>query len=220
MPITFPISANANGYKLAFWYLAFILQSPSLYAAIFNEVALAFRPTDNGDSSSRMDRILNHSPRMEAVFLEVLRLMTDPGTSRQILSDTVIGSKTLQAGAKLLIPYRQLHLDERIFGNTASSFDADRFRRDETLARSPGFRPFGGGVTLCPGRFLARQEVLVFVAELMWRYDVRVVEERGGEGGRDGEFPRPRDSRPPLGMMGPIKGHDVVVEITEVVRGV
>lgn len=35
-----------------------------------------------------MDHILNHSPRTEAVFLEVLRLIDDPGTSREILSDT------------------------------------------------------------------------------------------------------------------------------------
>lgn len=167
-----------------------------------------------------MDRILNHSPRMEAVFLEVLRLMDDPGTSREILSDTMIGSKKLRAGAKLLVPYRQLHLDARIFGPNATSFNADRFLQggdSSGLARSPAFRPFGGGVTLCPGRFLARQEVLMFVATLLWRYDVRVVAERG-DGGRDG-FPKPKDRQPPLGMMGPIKGHDIAVELRAVARG-
>ncbi|KAI4223402.1 MAG: hypothetical protein L6R40_008506 [Gallowayella cf. fulva] len=97
-------SANANGYKLAFWYLAFILRSPSLYRAIFDEVAFVFR----SPTGFTMDQILNHSPRMEAVFLEVLRLMNDPATSREILSDTFIGKKRLRVGAKLLIPYRQL----------------------------------------------------------------------------------------------------------------
>ncbi|KAI4221647.1 MAG: hypothetical protein L6R36_006745 [Xanthoria steineri] len=80
------LRANANGYELAFWFLAFVLQSPSVHAAISAEVALAFRSNDN--SSSPMDRILNHSPRMEAVFLEILRLMDDPGMFREILSDT------------------------------------------------------------------------------------------------------------------------------------
>ncbi|KAI4118764.1 MAG: hypothetical protein LQ345_001224 [Seirophora villosa] len=129
-------SANANGYKLAFCYVTFVLQSPSLYDAIFAEVALAFRSADNDRNSSPMNRIVHHSPRMEAVFLEILRLMTDPGTSREVLTDTFIGTKKLRAGAKLLVPYRQLHLDPAIFGDAATSFDPDRFRRQHgALAR-------------------------------------------------------------------------------------
>lgn len=89
-------------------------------------------------------------------------------------------------------------------GDTATSFDPERFLRHETRMRGQSFRPFGGGVTLCPGRFLARQEVLMFVATVMWRFDLKVVQEMGDRGWSG--FPKPRDNQSSLGMMGPIKG--------------
>jgi hypothetical protein len=37
-------------------------------------------------------------------------------------------------------------------------------------------RPFGGGVSLCPGRFFANYEVWALVACLIWQYDMSVKE--------------------------------------------
>ncbi|KAI4134959.1 MAG: hypothetical protein LQ341_005942 [Variospora aurantia] len=146
MPVPLlPIRANANAYKLAFW-------SRSLSAGLPTTTTTA-RP---------MNHILNHSHHMEAVFLE---LTTDPRTSREVLTDTFIGTKKLRAGARLLVPHRQLHLDPRIFSDAAASLDPDRFRRRQqqaTLARSPGFRPFGGGVAFCPGALLGEARGLDF----------------------------------------------------------
>ena len=79
--------------------LAFILKSPSLHQSILTEIAPAFRTTTTPAS----DHIFNHTPQLEAIFLEVLRLMDFPDTTRTVISDTVIGKKKLRAGAKLLI---------------------------------------------------------------------------------------------------------------------
>ena len=192
--------------------LAFLLQSPSLHQSVLTEITPAFRNSSKPDSQ----HILSHAPRLEAIFLEVLRLMDSPGTARTVLSDTAIGSKKLHAGAKLLIPYRQLHLDPDIFGNTVASFDPDRFQRDKSLARSPYYQPFGGGVTRCPGRFLARSEVLTFVATVLWRFDVEVVGMSGEP--KNAGFPAPEDRNPPIGVLGPIKGQDIWVELQEASR--
>jgi hypothetical protein len=43
------------------------------------------------------------------------------------------------------------------------------------LKRGSSFRPFGGGATLCAGRFLAQKEVLRFIGTALWRYDVEVL---------------------------------------------
>lgn len=192
--------------------LAFILQSPSLHQAIGDEIAPAWLSTGTL-ASEHVDK---HSPRLEAVFLEVLRLMNSPSTARTVISDTVVGGKQLRAGAKVMVPYRQLHLNQSIFGSTAASFDADRFQRDETLARSSSYRPFGGGLTLCPGRFIARSEVLMFVASVLWRFDVKVLKWSGKM--ENAGFPEPEDRNPPIGLMGPIKGHDVIVELRDAIR--
>jgi len=193
--------------------LAFILHCPSLHQTILTEIAPAFQ---SATAAVVSDHIVDRTPHLEAIFLEVLRLRDSPGTARTVISDTVIGTKKLRAGAKLLIPYRQLHLDPTVFGAAAASFDPDRFQRDKALARSPSYRPFGGGLTLCPGRFLARAEVLMFVAVVLWRFEIAVVSESGGT--QDAGFPEPEDRTPPIGVMGPVKGQDVWVEVRAATR--
>lgn len=108
------------------------------------------------DLESRLERC----PRLEAVFNEVVRLTSSSSSIRNVTSLTEIGGKLLHKGTKVLIPYRQLHLNEDIFGADLLHFNAERFFTNKELARSSSYRPFGGGVTYCPGRFLARREVI------------------------------------------------------------
>lgn len=109
-------------------------------------------------------------------------------------------------------------------------------RSDKDLARSKSFRPFGGGTTYCPGRFVARQEVYMFVVVVLHRFRIEVM---GGEGDTEGvneeaektkeEKINPKKETPPtkksprlpeldhkkpsLGIMGPIKGADVLLRV-------
>src|SRR5205807_10341306 len=60
-------------------------------------------------------------------------------------------------------------------------FRHDRFAGDggRALRREgarPGlhFMPFGGGVSICPGRFLAREEIKQLVALLLLRFELRL----------------------------------------------
>ena len=46
--------------------------------------------------------------------------------------------------------------------------------KETSLNRSMSYKPFAGGVTHCPGRFLAKREVLVFVATILHRFDIEV----------------------------------------------
>lgn len=138
--------------------------------------------------------------------------MTNSSSSiRTVVSDTIIGDFILQSGAKVLIPYRQLHFDKATFGANAQEFDSGRFFRQRNLHKSPGYRPFGGGSTYCPGRFIARQEVVAFVAFVLKRFELEVP--NAEKDGIPNTFPRLEEMKPCLGVMGPVQGNDIIVSI-------
>lgn len=103
-----------------------------------------------------------------------------------------------------------MHHDEEFFGSDAGEFDADRFLKNKGLAISKSYKPFGGGSTMCPGRFVARSEIYIFIALVLHRFDVRLAP---AEGGGEQAFPVLDRKKPSLGVMGPVKGHDVLVSV-------
>lgn len=66
-------------------------------------------------------------------------------------------------------------LNETGFGKDAKEMDRERFMRNKGLERPPYYRPFSGGIVLCTGRYIARREVLGFLAIALWRFDMEVV---------------------------------------------
>lgn len=161
---------------------------------------------------------MDHCPKLEAVFFEVLRMSTASASVRKIISPTKIGGKTLCPGNRLLIPYRQLHYNEDVFGEDVNDFNGERFLRNKELTHNASFRPFGGGATYCPGRFIARQEVNIFIALVLHRFDIGLTEksEKNSSGEKEmlqQRFPRSEGSTPCLGIMGPVQGEDVIVNV-------
>ena len=111
----------------------------------------------------------------------------------------------LPEGSRVIIPFRQLHIDEDAYGSDADNFNPERFVRSKTLVHSASYRPFGGGVSYCPGRFLAKQEVVLFIALVVARFDVKVA--------GNGHFPQMNDMKPTTGLMSPRDGEDVLLEL-------
>ena len=136
-------------------------------------------------------------------------------SARKIVALTQIRSKVLRSGNTILMPLRQLHYNKVAFGDNPAQFDPQRFLKDKTLRNSPSFRPFGGGVSYCPGRFLAKQEMLFFVALVINRFDIKLAEEVSQDGKlpRSQAFPKLDESTPALGVNGPVKGSDVFVNL-------
>ncbi len=194
--------------------LAYLLHDHSLLSSIRAETA----PALNTTSTTPIDisYLLTTCPRLEALFHEVLRISNSSASVRAVVAPTRLGSKVLRAGRKVLIPHRQLHNNQSVFGPNASSFDAERFLRQKDLSRNPSYRPFGGGSTYCPGRIVARQEIFAFVALALQRFEVGLTEAPGdGEGTGEGTqaFPRLDEMTPSLGVMAPQKGDDVFVSV-------
>ena len=204
---------NANAYKQCFWMMAHILSSPTLVATLQQEVSSVV--------SEGMDdleyRLEQQCPRLRAVFLEILRLSTSSSTIRGVMQATNIGDKTLKSGANILIPYRRLHRDPDVFGENAERFEPERFLKDPGLATNPSFRPFGGGKTYCPGRYLAEREVLTFVALVIHRFDIHIAKGKLAHDIKTGlalpDFPRMDRKKFCLGSMEPVKGDDMILDI-------
>lgn len=137
---------------------------------------------------------------------ETIRMSAYSASVRFITEDTIIGGKVLRKGNRLMIPYRQLHFDQGIFGSTAESFDHERFLKNVNLTQSNNWRPFGGGNTMCPGRYVAKRSVLLFIAMLLQRFDIEM----------DGYQPIPaaEEGKPVLGIMSIKENEDLRVRLT------
>ena len=181
--------------------LAFILHDSELYTALIEEIQPAFT---NGAETPNAQYLLEDCTRLNAAWDETIRMSAFSASVRHVTEDTVIGGKLLRKGNRLMIPYRQLHFDQTVFGAQIESFVSDRFLKDKTLTKGGSWRPFGGGTTQCPGRFAAKQVVISFIAILLKRFHVQV-------NGRQ-KFPEGQLGKPVLGIMAN-KG-DLEVRIT------
>lgn len=182
--------------------LAYILNEPGLVEVVREETKAAFQ---NGEVDFHY--LNDCCPRLGAMWDETIRMSAYSASVRYITEDTVISGKVLRKGNRLMIPYRQLHFDETTFGDSVHNFKADRFLENKTLTRSDSWRPFGGGTTMCPGRYIAKQAVIMFVAMVLQRFDVKIAEP-------EKEFPEPELRKPVLGIMSNRDGKDLKVKLT------
>ena len=187
--------------------MVYTLFDPELHSLIQTETKPAIR---QGTVDIDMQHLTDNCPHLEAVFNEALRLVAASTSIRNVIQPTTVNGKVFRAGSKVLMPYRPMHFNESIFGPHTDVFDANRFYNNPSLGRSSSFRPWGGGSTFCPGRFLARREIYAFIALTLHHFDIRLV---------DGQkFPRRDEVTPNLGIMEPMRGDDLMVIARPVVR--
>jgi cytochrome P450 len=195
---------NTNAYRLCFWCLAYLLHSASLLDSIKQESKPAFQK----DGTLDMSFLLDQCPLLSSFYEEILRMTNDPIGTRVVVHPVTISNKTLLPGHKVLMPYKLMHFDPAVFGVNAAEFDPMRFLNNKNLTRSTSYRPFGGAATYCPGRFLARREVYMFVVLVIHRFDISLDTTEG-----PARFPRLDESIPSGGVLPPIRGDGVTVKV-------
>ncbi len=186
--------------------MSYILCDKNLLEAIRAETKPAFE----GDTVNNR-HVYEDCPRLAAILEETLRLTFGSVSVRKVAVPTVIGTKMLKPGNPVMIPIRQLHYSKSAFGGNAGQFDAERFLKEPSLSKSTSYKPFAGGVTYCPVRFLAKREVLVFVATVLHRFDIEVSNGGSKEGGR--RPPKIDHVSPNLGIMPPVKGTELHIRL-------
>lgn len=76
--------------------------------------------------------------------------------------------------------------------------------------------PFGGGGTFCPGRFLAKTLSLSFVATMLERFEILIVDKNGVATGAQALRARNMDHvTPNMGIMKPVKGQETYINLLE-----
>ncbi|KAL9028580.1 MAG: hypothetical protein Q9180_007144, partial [Flavoplaca navasiana] len=201
--------ANSNINNAAFWVLAHILFDKRLCKAVKEEVNSAWK-------SEQLDVkfLCANSPMLDGTFHECLRLAAGAMMGRKVLPTTQIGVKILKPGGTVLVPSHQLYSNTNVWGSDHEHFCEARFAKNSSLTRHSSYRPFGGGVSLCPGRKLAREQVSTMVAILLRQLDVRLSQDKKHE------FPRLNVSTPALGVTGPAKDTDVYVELNRAEKSI
>ena len=177
-----------------------MLNEPGLLQSIREEIDTAFV-----DNSLDIHRLEEFCPRLQGLWLEVLRLTVSSSSVRFITEDTIIGGKCLGKGNILVNSCRQLHFNELVFGQDPSEFNPSRFLDNKRLERSRSWKPFGGGLSLCPGRIIAKRTACMFIALVLHRFYVDLA---FGQ-----PFPQPHDKTPDLGIF--VAETDVIIKIRE-----
>ena len=191
--------------------VAYILFDPGLHTAIKDEVQPAVKANEID-----VHFLVKNCPRLLAVFNEAMRLTKRDIGIRKVVKPTLLGGKLLMPGNAVILATCQLHDNHKVFGNNIREFDKNRFLERPYLAKSPSFKPFGGGRTYCPGRVFAVQELFSFIALLFHRWNVQLVDcgDKNSTSIKQRSFPKADDSTITLGITRPLPGEDVWVQLS------
>ncbi|QDS69852.1 hypothetical protein FKW77_000278 [Venturia effusa] len=186
----------SNAYKICFWLLAHLLFDQRLYDLVRDETGACF---SGGCQDPDLTRLISRCPRLDASWHECLRLGSASASVRHVNKTCVINGKRYEEGGQIMIPISQLHHGADYFGRDPDSFDADRFYNDPCLVKSPAYRPWGGGTTYCPGRYVAKLEIFYFIALALNRFNLSLSDE-------DDRGYRVQQKRPAFDMKSPCMG--------------
>ena len=174
-------AAQANTIATAFWTVLLVLRDPEARAQILAEINNV-----QGDTGVLSHEMLRKMVKLDSAINEVTRLMSMPLTIREATVDLEFelasGERLIVRKGEKLFPYpRVTHLDPEIYPDP-HVFKFDRFLATDGPKHffKNGQRvafcllPFGGGQSMCPGRFFARNEFKIVVATLLSAFDVEL----------------------------------------------
>ncbi|KAH0433866.1 hypothetical protein CcaCcLH18_05618 [Colletotrichum camelliae] len=190
-------AVNSNTVPVTTWFIMELLKDPSLFDAVRAEASEALLVDPETGKRGFDSQKLVSLPLLQSIYIECMRLHVSIGITREIMEDTVLDGYRLKKGSLIQAPTNLGHQDDDVWarnGHPASEFWAERHvrRRVKTVDEATGeikterifvmagkpsdFFPFGGGVSMCPGRHFAKQEILLTVATLVTRFDMEVLE--------------------------------------------
>ncbi|KAH8894603.1 cytochrome P450 [Thozetella sp. PMI_491] len=202
---------NSNAIPITAWAMYEIIRDPSLYRAVRAEAQSAMHiDPETGKKAFQLEKLMA-MPLLQSIYTEALRLNVCVNVTREVVEPTELNGYKLRKGALLQAPTVLPHFDDQIWGkegHKASEFWAERHVKevnkvDEATgktttvkefalaARPSEFFPYGGGLSICAGRFFAKREILLTIAMLVTRFDMEFVEWTKHDGSSSDRAPLP-----------------------------
>ncbi|KAK8859640.1 25-hydroxycholesterol 7-alpha-hydroxylase [Apiospora arundinis] len=190
----FIFALHSNTIPICTWIMIELIKDPKLFSAVRRDITKA--ALSNETSSQTFDiHELTSLPLLQSIYAEALRLHVGILITRTSVVPVTIAGHNFPPGTVFQSPTQLSHLEESVWGvpgHPASEFWAHRHLKEKkkenekgeiekhlefSLAGPPGaFFPYGGGTAMCAGRNLAKAEVLVTVAMLVSRLDLKFLE--------------------------------------------
>ncbi|QSZ29767.1 hypothetical protein DSL72_004284 [Monilinia vaccinii-corymbosi] len=163
--------ANSNEYNITFWPIAHLVSDVPLLEQVNKEIQGGWK-----DGELDIKHLCANVPALDGAFHESLRLNGGAMMSRKALEPAMIGDKLLQAGTNVLMPSRQLHMNEQVWGDICKHFNSRRLLRIKVYSNTLHIVHFGVGLSYCPGRIMAKEQVYASIAILFRRFDVKLAQ--------------------------------------------
>ncbi|KAF5027018.1 hypothetical protein F66182_893 [Fusarium sp. NRRL 66182] len=195
---------NGNTIPITTWIMMHAIQDPVLFKALRKE-ALSVYETDahTGEKHVNTQKLIN-LPLMQSVYVEAMRVHVSFNVTRQATQPLIIGGHAIEKGALVQACSKMAHFEESTWGvegHPASDFWAWRHIKSvETVdeltgkvvlldqfamkGRPSSFFPYGAGYVMCPGRFFAKQEILLAVAILVANFEIEFEQWTNEDGSR------------------------------------
>ncbi|KAH8203207.1 hypothetical protein TruAng_002612 [Truncatella angustata] len=210
---TFLWAQNSNSIPVAIWALSYLVQDPDLFQEVRKEVRDA-ETTDlsTGERTIDVGKLIT-APLLQAVFSETLRLHMSFNVLREVKDSVSMDGHTLHKGVLLQAPMQVAHYDDlwAVDGHPANEFWPGRHikYKDETdetgsISRVKTFSlggrpshyfPFGGGISICPGRQFAKHEMLATLGLIISKFDLESAEWTNLDDGSTSDRPGVNDQR-------------------------
>lgn len=168
--LSFLFAGVVNTTTTAYWIVLRLFADAELLTAVRLEIQRALRASTEqfGPNHLSITALKDSCPTLMAVFRESLRVGSENISVRLVREDVLLDNRYfLKKGSVVEIAGGVIHANGDIWGEDVDSFKPERFmtQRDKGSCVHPAaFRGFGGGKTLCPGRYFATNEILVLVA--------------------------------------------------------
>ncbi|XP_064298706.1 cytochrome P450 7B1 isoform X2 [Phalacrocorax carbo] len=184
-----------NTIPATFWAMYYLLRHPEAFAAVRDEIDHLLQSTGQKIGPTYNIHLtreqLDNLVYLESALNESLRMCSSSMNIRISQEDFVLkleGNQevSLRKGDWIALYPQILHMDPEVYEDP-KEYKFDRYienGKKKTTFYKAGRKlkyflmPFGSGISMCPGRFLAMNEMKMFLFLLLAHFDVELVENK------------------------------------------
>ncbi|XP_038686082.1 beta-amyrin 11-oxidase-like [Tripterygium wilfordii] len=154
------------------WLLIYLHDNPKILQKVKeeHENIISKRPSTQKRLTMAEIKQMSYTAK---VVQETLRMANvGVGGFRDAKADVEINGYTIPKGWKVLLMFRDIHLNPEIFPNP-KTFDPSRW--DNINIKAGAYTPFGLGSRFCPGNELAKLEAFIFLHYFLFHYKLERI---------------------------------------------